>query len=124
MHPHFPKNWLPRNPNTQCHYVLWKLMKHQTIQAEQVNISGSLAQPPAHSRASSRVRPGCSGLCSVGSQQPDGQRPHSLPGQPVPLLDHPQGGEVSPFIQLEPAPFQFMRIVSHSRATKASTAPS
>lgn len=27
MHPHFPKNRLPRNPNTQCHYVLWKLMK-------------------------------------------------------------------------------------------------
>lgn len=48
----------------------------------------------------------------------DGQRPHSLPEQPVPMLGCLQGWEVYPFIHLEHALFHFMGTVSHSSAHK------
>lgn len=43
----------------------WRSWNNKRIQAKQVNLRRSLVQPPAYSRASSKVRPDWSGLCLI-----------------------------------------------------------
>lgn len=62
-----------------------------------LRLEGSLAQPPAQSRTSYRVRPVRSRLYLVRLWI--GWRWHNLSGLPAPLLDYPPGETISPYIQ-------------------------
>lgn len=64
------------------------------------------SSPPLFRAGSPTV--GCSGLCLVYLQ---GQK---LSGQPVTMLSHPQGKEVSPDVQRGPSVFHFVSIASCS----------
>lgn len=52
-------------------------------------------------------------LLQVDLENLQGWRVRSCPGQPIPLLDCPQGEKISPCIWSKPLLFQFMIIVSH-----------
>lgn len=64
-------------------------------------------KPPAESRGSCEVRPGCSALENLHRWSM-----HKLPGQPVLLLHLPQGEKGFPYIHSEPTSFQFLAVVS------------
>lgn len=66
---------------------------------------GTLLQPPAAGRASSDIRPSCSGCSPFQAWKP--WRTDHQPGQPVPLPGCPQDKKVS-YVQLETLLFQFL----------------
>lgn len=67
----------------------------------------SLLRPPAHSRISSEVRPGCPGLHPVGAWK------CPKTAQPTYLSNCPHGEKISPYIQAEPLLFQLLLFVSY-----------
>ena len=64
-----------------------------------------LVQPPADAGS---LRAGCTGL--AGFEYLQRRRLHNLPGQPVPVLCHPQREEVLPHVQMEFPMLQFVLI--------------
>ena len=74
----------------------------------------SLIWPPALSRVSSEVRTG--GFIPSGLENLQGQRLHSLSGQPVPVSSCRHGVKGFPYVQSEPVMFQLMSVISCSTA--------
>ena len=49
-------------------------------------------------------------LVQVGLEYLQRGRLHNLPGQPVPVLHHPESEEALPHVQLEPPMLQFVTV--------------
>lgn len=75
-----------------------------------------LSLPCAQGGSSAEVRPGCPGLHldQTGLENSQGQRLHSLSGQPLSLPDSPKGEKASPYIQTESLDLIYAQCLSSS----------
>jgi len=93
-------------PAILCIAMSWS-QNHNMVEFER-DLYGSSSPSPLPKQG--HLQQAAQDLIQVGLEYLQGSRLHNLPGQPVPVLRHPQSKEVLPRVQMELLTLQFVPI--------------